>query len=78
VAGGRGRWQAGYEMAEAVTVTVKVERKHEKLPRFVCIPLGKIEPWKISGTVKVEATLNDLSIGRRSLKRWDERKCFFH
>ena len=36
-----------------------------------------IDPWKLTGTTTVEGTINDTDLGRRSLKRWDERKCWW-
>jgi hypothetical protein len=64
-------------MAKPLTVTSIVERKYDQLPRFVCIPLAKVSPWKLESTTTVEGTINGIEIGRRSLKRWDDRKCWW-
>jgi hypothetical protein len=64
-------------MAKPLTVSGIVERKYEQFPRFVCIPLDKIDPWKLESTTTVEGTINGADIGRRSLKRWDDRKCWW-
>ena len=58
-------------------VTTVVEHKHEGLPRFVCIPLDEVAPWRLDVTTTVEGTLNGIDIGRRSLKRWDDRSCWW-
>ncbi|HMH42781.1 MAG TPA: YdeI/OmpD-associated family protein [Pyrinomonadaceae bacterium] len=54
-----------------------IEHKHEGLPRFVCIPMKYIEPWKLAGTTTVELSINGVDVGRRSLKRWDDRNCWW-
>ncbi len=58
-----------------ISVTSIIEHKHEGLPRFVCIPMKAVEPWKISGTTTIELSINGVRLGRRSLKRWDDRNC---
>jgi hypothetical protein len=60
-----------------LNVTSTIEHKHEGLPRFVCIPMSKVDPWKLQGTTTVEVTMNGVNIGRRSLKRWDDRGCWW-
>jgi len=60
-----------------LNVTSTIEHKHEGLPRFVCIPLSKVDPWKLQGTTTVEVNMNGVDIGRRSLKRWDGRDCWW-
>lgn len=64
-------------MTKPLNVTSTVERKYEQLPRFICIPQAKVSPWKLESTTTVEGTINGVEIGRRGLKRWDERKCWF-
>jgi hypothetical protein len=63
--------------SESLEVTTVVEHKHEGLPRFVCIPLDKVAPWKLDATTTVEGMINGVDVGRRSLKRWDDRGCWF-
>ena len=58
-------------------ITATVEHKHVGFPRFVCMPLEKIAPWKLESTTTIEGTLNNVDIGRRSLKRWDDRECWW-
>ncbi len=60
-----------------VNVTSTIEHKHKGLPRFVCIPKARVDPWKLQGTTTVEASMNGVNIGRRSLKRWDDRNCWW-
>lgn len=54
-----------------------IEHKHKGLPRFLCIPMSQVDPWKLQGTTTVEVTMNGVAIGRRSLKRWDDRNCWW-
>ena len=54
----------------SVRVRTVVERKHASLPRYVVIPASSLAGWELSGTVVVEARLNGIDVGRRSLKRW--------
>jgi len=63
--------------SESLKVTTLIEHKHEGLPRFVCIPLDEVAPWKLDATTTVEGTINGVDVGRRSLKRWDDRRCWF-
>jgi Domain of unknown function (DUF1905) len=58
-------------------VTSTIEHKHAGLPRFVCVPMSKVDPWKLEGTITVEVTINGVDVGRRSLKRWDDRVCWW-
>ena len=60
-----------------ITVTSKVIRHNPQFSRLVTIPLDTIEPWKLTGTTTVEGTINDTDLGRRSLKRWDDRECWW-
>jgi hypothetical protein len=64
-------------MAKPLSVSGIVERKYEQFSRFVCIPLTKVAPWKLEATTTVEGTINGTDIGRRSLKRGDDRKCWW-
>ena len=60
-----------------IVVTTKVIRHHPQFSRLVTIPLEELAPWKLTGTTTVEGTINSTELGRRSLKRWDERKCWW-
>jgi hypothetical protein len=60
-----------------IVVTTKVIRHHPQLSRLVTIPLDVIAPWKLDATTVVEATINEIDLGRRSLKRWDDRQCWW-
>ncbi len=63
-------------MKSTLNLTSTIEHKHAGLPRFVCIPISKVDPWKLQGTTTVEVTMNGVNVGRRSLKRWDDRNCW--
>jgi hypothetical protein len=52
-------------------------RHHPQFSRLVTIPLDEIAMWKLNGTTVVEGTINDTELGRRSLKRWDDRQCWW-
>jgi len=62
---------------KSLNVTSSIEHKHAGLPRLICIPMAKVDPWKLHGTTTVEVTMNGVDIGRRSLKRWDDRDCWW-
>lgn len=66
-------------MAALPTLRVKtvVERHHPGLPRLVTIPLTTVAKWGLEHTTTIEGTLNGTAIGRRSIKRWDDRKCWW-
>ncbi|HSE31557.1 MAG TPA: YdeI/OmpD-associated family protein [Pyrinomonadaceae bacterium] len=60
-----------------ITVTSIVSRHHPQFSRLVTIPLDAVAPWKLSDTTVVEGTINDTELGRRSMKRWDDRNCWW-
>ena|SRR5690242_179008 len=60
-----------------IVVTTTVIRHHPQLSRLVTIPLATVAAWNLNGTTVVEGTINETSLGRRSLKRWDERECWW-
>src|SRR5262249_18868959 len=62
---------------KALKVTSVIEHKHHGLPRFVCIPMSIIDGWKLQHTTTVEVTINGANVGRRSLKRWADRGCWW-
>lgn len=64
-------------MKKQIKVVTKVIRHNPQFSRLITIPLEEIEPWKLSGTTTVEGTINGVDLGRRSLKRWDERNCWW-
>lgn len=60
-----------------ITVSSKVTRHHPQFSRLVTIPLEVLAPWKLTATTTVEGTINEIDLGRRSLKRWDDRNCWW-
>ena len=62
---------------KSLKVTSTIEHKHEGLPRFVCIPMKQVDPWNLPDTTTVELSINGVDVGRRSLKRWDDRNCWW-
>ena len=64
-------------MKKQISVVTKVTRHSLQCPRLVTIPLDAIEPWKLTATTTVEGTINGTELGRRSLKRWDDRNCWW-
>ena len=60
-----------------IAVTSKVTRHNPQFARLVTIPLNDIAPWKLTNTTVVEGIINNVELGRRSLKRWDERECWW-
>ena len=64
-------------MPVALRCRSTVSRHHPRMPRLVTVPWEAVARWKLAGTTVVEATLDGTPIGRRSLKRWDERRCWW-
>jgi hypothetical protein len=60
-----------------LVISTKVIRHQPQFPRLVTISYQKIAPWKLTETTTIEGTINNTELGRRSLKRWDERKCWW-
>jgi hypothetical protein len=59
-----------------VRLDCRIERKDPRLPRFLVVPTARVAGWQLSGPTVVEAVVNGVAIGRRSLKRWDEDRWF--
>jgi hypothetical protein len=59
-----------------VSIRVVLERKHAELAAFVVVPAAKVAQWKLSATTTVDATLDGVSLGRRSLQRFDDDRWF--
>ena len=53
-----------------VALSARVERKDPSLPRFLVVPPEALSAWTLEGTTVVEARLDDIEIGRRTLKPW--------
>ena len=64
-------------MKKQISVVTKVIRHNPQFSRLVTIPLDEVDPWKLTGTATVEGTINGVELGRRSLKRWDDRNCWW-
>ncbi|HEY6804385.1 MAG TPA: YdeI/OmpD-associated family protein [Pyrinomonadaceae bacterium] len=62
---------------KTLTVSSTVTRHMPQFSRLVTIPLDVIAPWKIDQTTVIEGTVNGVDLGRRSLKRWDDRNCWW-
>jgi Bacteriocin-protection, YdeI or OmpD-Associated len=62
---------------KTLNVTSTIEHKQEGLPRFICIPMQKVDRLKLTGTTTVDLAINGVRVGRRSLKRWDGRNCWW-
>jgi hypothetical protein len=60
----------------AVNLSCQIERKAQRLPRFLVVPADLLEGWKLGGTTVVEAMINGIDVGRRSLKKWDDDRWF--
>lgn len=58
-------------------MATKVIRHNPQFSRLVTIPIEQIAKWKLTETTTIEGTINDTELGRRSLKRWDEKNCWW-
>ena len=61
-------------MPNELTLRCVIERKDPRLPRFAVIPASALESWQLAETTTVDAAMNGIDIGRRSLKRWDDAR----
>jgi len=64
-------------MPKQIKLTSTVIRHHPQFSRLVTIPLDVVAPWKLESTTVIEGTINGVDLGRRSLKRWDDRNCWW-
>ena len=64
-------------MPKEIRVTSTVIRHHPRFSRLVTIPLDQVAPWKLTQTTVVEGSINTIKLGRRSLKKWDDRQCWW-
>jgi len=62
---------------KTLTVTTTVSRHMPQFSRLATIPLEAVAPWKLTQTTVVEGTINGVDFGRRSMKRWDDRNCWW-
>lgn len=62
--------------ANALRISVLIERHHPRTPRYVVVPSAAVAAWAIAETTVVEGKINGCSLGRRSLKRWGEDRWF--
>jgi hypothetical protein len=64
-------------MPKEIRLTSTVIRHNPQSSRLVTIPLDKVAPWKLTETTVVEGSVNGVELGRRTLKRWDDRNCWW-
>ncbi len=63
-------------MPRPVRLETTVERHHPGMPRYVVVPSSEVARWNLEGTTIVEGTFRGIPLGRRSLKRWDEKRWY--
>jgi len=59
-----------------VALRAVIERKDPKLARFVTIPAKAISAWSLGETTTLNVRINAVDIGRRNIKRWDDKRWF--
>jgi hypothetical protein len=64
-------------MPKQIKLASTVIRHHPQFSRLVTIPLDVVAPWKLENPTVIEGMINGVDLGRRSLKRWDERNCWW-
>jgi hypothetical protein len=47
-------------MLGVVNLSCQIERKAQRLPRFLVVPAHRLKGWKLAGTTVVEAMINAL------------------
>jgi len=61
-------------MAEVLRARVPITRHHPQFPLLALVPATLVAPWELgTETTTVDATLNGVALGRRSLKFWKDR-----
>jgi len=60
-----------------IKIQSTIIRHMPQFSRLVTIPLKAVSAWNLDGTTVVEGTINGIELGRRSLKRWDDRNCWW-
>jgi hypothetical protein len=59
---------------DVLRTRVEITRHHPQFPLLAAVPKSLVAPWKLgTATTTVEATLNGVPLGRRSLKYWKDR-----
>ncbi len=53
-----------------------LQRKQAILPVYLVVPAASLKPWKLTATTIVDARVDGVSLGRRSLKPWDDERWF--
>lgn len=61
---------------KCLRLEVEIERKSDRMPAFLVVPAVAVAPWKLRGTTTVDARLDGVALGRRSLIRWDADRWF--
>jgi len=59
-----------------IRLPAAIERHRPKLPRYVVVPDSLVRPWRLGGTTVVEAAIDGIAVGRRTLSRWGEDRWF--
>lgn len=60
----------------AISMAAVIDRHHTQMPRYVVVPSSVVAEWALEGTTVVEGEINGHSMGRRSLKPWDDERWF--
>jgi hypothetical protein len=62
---------------QQLTLSLRIERKQDDLPRYVVVPSKAIAAWKLAGTTVLEVSLDGSPSDRRTIKPWgDDTKWF--
>jgi hypothetical protein len=61
---------------QTLKLAVPIAQHQRDLPAFVVVPAAALSAWKLTGTTMVDAWLDDVALGRRSLRRWDDGRWF--
>jgi hypothetical protein len=55
-----GELSSARKMLGVVNLSCQIERKAQRLPRFLVVPAHRLKGWKLAGTTVVEAMINAL------------------
>jgi Bacteriocin-protection, YdeI or OmpD-Associated len=59
-----------------IELQARVERKRPLLCAYVEVPASAVAGWRLTETTVVDGFIDDTALGRRTIKRWDERRWF--
>lgn len=60
----------------SIEIATQILRKQEDLPRFVLVPEDAVREWNLEGTTLIDIEMNGVSVGPRTIRKWDANRWF--